>query len=74
MAAWRSGLDLNETIAEDKDDAAVFDVDEHNAAAFDLDNGATFDLDEHNAAAFDLDNGIRPRQRRCVQPRRAPHR
>ena len=36
MADWWTGFDLNEPGAEDDDDAAVFNLDEHDAAAFDL--------------------------------------
>ena len=36
MADLWTGFDLNEPGAEDDDDAAAFDLDEHDAAAFDL--------------------------------------
>ena len=64
MADLWTGFDLNEPGAEDDDDAAAFDLDEHEDgdgnAAFHLDepqdddDAAAFDLDEHDAATFDL--------------------
>ena len=61
MADLWTGFDLNEPGAEDDDDAAAFDLDEHE----DGDGNAAFHLDEpqddddaaafeHDATAFDL--------------------
>jgi len=54
MADLWTGFDLNEPGAEDDDDAAAFDLDEHE----DGDGNAAFHLDEpqddDDAAAFDL--------------------